>query len=308
LTIVSSDVTKFLALTLDPCGPIPGISRTFASKTKLLCLPNLYRSPWYRASMTFDGLKRNPAILVFCGLMAVSLAGLLLLPPIPQDQSYHQFADQRTILGIPNFWNVVSNLPFLAVGAAGLRRFRYNPATVFFFLGVFLTGIGSSYYHWDPNDDTLFWDRLPMTLSFAAILVLAVEERVDARTGAILLWPAFAIGLFSLLVWRWTDDLRLYFWVQFFPGLAILLLFLLYPPKYTGTYYWIAAAALYALAKLFEFTDETIYGAGHFLSGHTLKHLAAAASCFAILRYFQARQPVSQKQPTRPARSLQTRQ
>jgi hypothetical protein len=64
---------------------------------------------------------------------------LLLLPPIPQDQSYHQFADQRTIFGIPNFWNVVSNLPFLAVGAAGLRRFRDDPATVVFFLGVFQT-------------------------------------------------------------------------------------------------------------------------------------------------------------------------
>src|SRR5215813_6215925 len=115
--------------------------------------------------MTFDGLKRKRAALVFCGLTAVSLAGLLLLPLIPQDQNYHQFADQRTILGIPNFWNVVSNLPFLAVGASGLRRFRYSPATIVFFLGVFLTGIGSSYYHWDPKDDTLFWDRLPMTLS-----------------------------------------------------------------------------------------------------------------------------------------------
>ena len=94
-----------------------------------------------------------------------------------------------------------------------------------------------------------------MTLSFAAILALVVEERVNARAGAILLWPALAIGLFSLLLWRWTDDLRLYFWVQFFPGLAVLLLFPLYRPKYTGTYYWIVAGVLYALAKLFEFTD-----------------------------------------------------
>jgi len=91
--------------------------------------------------------------------------------------------------------------------------------------------------------------------------------------------------------------------VQFFPGLAILLLFLLYPPKCTGTYYWIAAAALYALAKLFEFTDQAIYGAAHFLSGHTLKHLAAAASCFAILGYFQTRPPVFHQQPTRAART-----
>jgi hypothetical protein len=150
--------------------------------------------------------KQNLPVVVFFGLLAVSLGGLLLLPPVPQDQSYHQFADQRTIFGIPNFWNVVSNLPFVAAGAAGFRRFRDDPATVVFFLGVFLTGIGSSYYHWDPNDGTLFWDRLPMTLSFAALLALVVEERVNARAGAILLWPALAIGLLSLLLWRWTDD------------------------------------------------------------------------------------------------------
>jgi len=128
-----------------------------------------------------------------------------------------------------------------------------------------------------------------MTFSFAAILALVVKERVSAKAGALLLWPALAIGLFSLLLWRSTDDLRLYFWVQFFPGLAVLLLFLLCPPKYIGTYYWISAAALYALAKVFEFSDGAVYSAGYFLSGHTLKHLAAAAACYAILRYFPTR-------------------
>jgi len=253
--------------------------------------------------MDRDSIKPNLPVLVFFGLMVTSLGGLLLVPPILQDQSYHQFADQRTILGVPNFWNVVSNLPFLAVGAVGLQRFRNNPATVAFFLGVFLTGLGSSYYHWNPNDDTLFWDRLPMTLSFAAILALVVEERVNARIGAILLWPALATGLFSLLLWRWTGDLRLYFWVQFFPGLAVVLLFLLYPPKFTGTYWWVAAGAFYALAKVFEFTDEAIYSANGLLSGHTLKHLAAAVACFAILRYFQIRRPIFEGEPARLIRT-----
>jgi hypothetical protein len=237
--------------------------------------------------MTLGSAYPNLPVVALSGLMAASLAGLLLVPSIPQDQTYHQFVDRRTMLGIPNLWNVVSNLPFLAVGAAGLWRFRDDPATVVFFLGVFLTGIGSSYYHWNPNDGTLFWDRLPMTLSFAAILALVVKERVNARAGAILLWPALAIGLFSLLLWRWTDDLRLYFWVQFFPGLAVLLLFLLCPPKYTGTYYWMIAAALYALAKFFEFSDQAIFSLGYVVSGHTLKHLAAAAACLMILRYFR---------------------
>src|SRR5215471_19809049 len=236
--------------------------------------------------------KRNWPLLIIVGLMAGSLAALLLLPPISQSQSYHGFADVRSVAGVPNFWNVVSNIPFVAVGAVGLMRCRRDAATTILFGSIFLTGFGSSYYHWRPGDDTLFWDRLPMALAFMALLAGAIEERVSARAGAILLWPLLAIGLLSLLVWRWTGDLRLYGWVQFFPCFAVPVLFLLYTPKFTGTSYWLIAAALYALAKLFEYYDAAIYSFGSLLSGHTLKHLAAAAACFAILRYFQTRQPI----------------
>ncbi len=242
--------------------------------------------------MTFAETKSNHPLLILIGLMAASLLGLLLLPAIPQDQAYHFFADQRALLCIPNFWNVASNIPFIVVGVVGLAQFRDDPATIVLFLGFLLTGIGSSYYHWNPNDGTLFWDRLPMTISFAAIFALVVKERVDARAGGVLLWPMLAIGVSSLLIWLWADDLRLYFWAQFFPGVALLVLFLLYPAKYTHEYFWIIAAALYALAKLFEFTDHAIYSFGHVLSGHTLKHLAAAAACFVVLRYFELRRSI----------------
>jgi len=225
--------------------------------------------------------------------MAASLAGLLLLPSIPQDQAYHDFADQRTLLGVPNFWNVVSNLPFIAIGAVGLRQFHRDPGVILLFLGILLTGFGSAYYHLDPSDRSLFWDRLPMAISFMAILAVAIEERVDTRAGAALLWPLIGIGVFSLLLWRWTGDLRLYVWVQFFPCLILPLIFLLFSPKYSGTSYWLIAAALYALAKLFEFFDSAIYSAGSILSGHTLKHFAAAAACITILRYYQKRQPIT---------------
>src|SRR5271155_1021512 len=155
--------------------------------------------------MMFVEAKSNQPLWVLIGLAAVSLLGLLVLPAIPQDQAYHSFADQRTLLGIPNFWNVVSNIPFIVVGAVGLAQFRDDAATIVLFAGFLLTGIGSSYYHWDPNDSTLFWDRLPMTISFAAIFALGVKERVGARAGGILLWPMLAIGVFSLLLWLWTD-------------------------------------------------------------------------------------------------------
>ena len=241
--------------------------------------------------MMLESPKNGRRVLAFLVLMVASLVGLLLLPPISQDQNYHDFADQRTILGIPHFWNVVSNLPFIAVGVAGLRQSRRDATITVLFLGILMTGFGSAYYHLDPNDHTLFWDRLPMSISFMAILAMAVGERLDAKAGAALLWPLIAIGVFSLLLWRWTGDLRLYGWVQFFPCIALPLLFLLFPPKYSGTSYWLVAAVLYALAKLFEFYDSAIYSVGSILSGHTLKHLAAAAACFAILRYFEKRQP-----------------
>src|SRR2546423_10618014 len=118
--------------------------------------------------MTFNA-KQNRPLVILLGVMAATLIALLLVPPIPQDQSYHLFADRRTLLGVPNFWNVVSNLPFIAVGAAGLWHVRGDPGALVLFIGIFLTGFGSSYYHLSPDDGTLFWDRLPMTLFFSAI-------------------------------------------------------------------------------------------------------------------------------------------
>lgn len=247
--------------------------------------------------MAIVNTVRNRPVPILYGLMVISLAGLMLLPPFLQSQGYHGFADQRTLLGIPNFWNVVSNVPFIAVGAAGLLRLRRDSITIVLFLGIFLTGFGSAYYHLNPNDSTLFWDRLPMTLCFAAILAAVVEERVDARAGVVLLRPLVAIGIFSLLLWRWTDDLRLYAWAQFFPFVTLILILQFFPAKFTGAPYWIAATALYALAKVLEYYDEAIFSVGSILSGHTLKHLAAAAACFAVLRLFQTRQPIGDALP-----------
>jgi len=237
-------------------------------------------------------IRSHPLVFLF-GLAAVSLLGLLFVPPIPQPQGYHRFADQQTLLGIPNFWNVVSNLPFILVGVIGLWRVRELSARIFF-LGVFLTGFSSSYYHWYPNDIGLFWDRLPMSVAFMGILAYVIEERIDAKVGRALLWLLVALGVFSLLLWLRIDDLRLYGWVQFFPCLVLPLIFWLFPPKYSGTWYWFAAAGWYGLAKVLEAADAMVYSAGgHIMAGHALKHVAAAGACYAILRAFQTRQPIA---------------
>jgi hypothetical protein len=246
--------------------------------------------------MKLTSARPNRPVVLFFGLMAASLAALFLLRPIHQDQGYHRFADERILFGVPNFCNVVSNLPFVAVGAVGLWQFHRNPGSLVIFLGIFLTGFGSSYYHWDPSDSTLLWDRLPMSLSFMGILAVFIEDRVHPTAGAAVLWPLVGVGVLSLLLWRSTDDLRLYGWVQFFPCVALPLLILVSPPTYTGTSYWVVAASLYALAKLFEASDHAVH-AKFILSGHMLKHLFAAAACFAVLRHFQTRQPIEPIEP-----------
>ena len=242
--------------------------------------------------MGFKGAIRSHPLVFLFGLAAVSLLALLLVPPIPQPQDYHQFADQKTLLGIPNFWNVVSNLPFIVVGAIGLQYFRRDMSAGVFFLGVFLTGFSSSYYHWNPNDAGLFWDRLPMSIAFMAILSNVVEERIDAKVGRALLWPMVMLGVGSLLLWLRIDDLRLYAWVQFFPCVVLPLVFVLFAPKYTGAGYWFAAAGFYLVAKLLEFFDAQIYAALGVMSGHPLKHVAAAAACYAIYLAFRDRRPI----------------
>src|SRR5215470_8856305 len=233
-------------------------------------------------------------VILLGGVGLVSIAALAAMPPITQDQHYHAFADSRPLLGIANFWNVVSNLPFVLVGAVGLARYRRDVTTAALFFGILLTGFGSSYYHFAPDDRTLFWDRLPMTIGFMALLAGALGERFGKVAGDIALWPLLAIGAASLMWWRWTGDLRPYVWVQFYPFLVLPILYLWFPAT-TGTAILVTAAALYGLSKAFEYFDHAIYAAsGAIVSGHTLKHLAAAAACYALLRYIQQRRPLAQ--------------
>jgi len=239
-------------------------------------------------------------MILLGGLGLASAAALAAMSPITQDQAYHAFADARPLLGIPNFWNVASNLPFVAVGAAGLAFWRRDAAATALFVGILLTGFGSSYYHLAPDDGRLFWDRLPMTIGFMALLAGAIGERFGDAAGRLALWPLLAIGAASLLWWRWTGDLRPYVWVQFYPFLVLPILYLWFPAT-TGTAILVTAAALYGLAKALEYFDRAIYAAtGDIVSGHTLKHLAAAAACYALLRYIAQRSPLTAATRTAP--------
>ena len=221
--------------------------------------------------------------LILIGSAAAAIAFLVLAPPIAQPPEYHSFADQRPMLGLPNFWNVVSNLPFAVVGALGLLRMK-DPASRVLFAGVLLTSAGSAYYHFQPNDATLVWDRLPMTLVFMALLSMVLGQWVSEPWERLSLKPLVAAGIASVLWWERTGDLRPYLLAQFGPLLIVLpALFMVEPVR--GLW---PAVLLYALAKLAESFDPQIYKA-LVLSGHTWKHFLAALATWYILRWRSGR-------------------
>ncbi|KAF9608393.1 hypothetical protein IFM89_009759 [Coptis chinensis] len=259
------------------------------------------------------------AIICFIVLMIVT-------PSIPQSQDYHNFADQRYFLGMPNMLNVVSNFPFLVIGIIGLifcyhgNYFQFSLkgelyGWTCFFIGVAAVAFGSSYYHLNPNDATLVWDRLPMTIAFTSIIAIFIIERIDEKKGTASIIPLVLAGVISILYWRqaqyflylyhltmiylsalliynkFFDDLRPYALVQFLPCIAIPLMAILMPPMYTHSTYWLWAAGethdlaawltsglgFYLLAKVEEAEDKPIYRLTHqVVSGHTIKHLFAA--------------------------------
>ena len=218
-----------------------------------------------------------------------SLLAIMFIPVIPQDLSYHNFADDRTLWNIPNAFNVVSNIPLFIVGLIGFLFSVKQPTTAgicswrIFFGAVTFISAGSVYYHWAPNNWTLFWDRLPMVIGFMALFVSLVSEFIHPRFEVILLIPMCMLGIASVIYWHFTDDLRFYAWVQFFPLLYIPIVFLLYRQRSTYQSYLFAALGLYILAKVAEVFDKSFFSMTHQnVSGHSLKHLLSILAVYIL--------------------------
>lgn len=249
-------------------------------------------------------LSYSQRVMFLIGLVVFSLFALLFFEPISQDLNYHLFADTRTFLGIPNFNDVMSNSGFALFGFLGLTAllgrkreliFRDPDDSrpyVIFFLGVTLVSLGSGYYHWEPSNERLLWDRLPMSIAFMAFTSAVIADRVHANSGnGWLLVVLIFLGVLSLFYWHYTEqlqrgDLRFYVFVQFFPVVLLPFLFWLFP-----RYHYVSGNSVawvvvwYGLSKVMEWFDVEIFGllCCH-ASGHTLKHLAAAVSAFIVLR------------------------
>lgn len=227
------------------------------------------------------------------GFSALSVAAALLLPAVPQPLDYHHFADRRDLYGIENFLDVISNAGFLLVGIVGLvvvaRRTTAfeQPAErlpyAVFFVGMVLTALGSAYYHLSPDNERLFWDRLPMTIAFMSLVSAQLVDRVSVRAGLALLAPLLLLGIASVVYWRVTEragegNVVPYGVLQGYSVVVLAMFAISHPSRYTrgADIGWVFAG--YLVAKLLEAADRRTYEVGHVLSGHTLKHLVAAVA------------------------------
>lgn len=257
---------------------------------------------------------------IMLGITLVSVIALLFIPPIVQPPEYHHFADNRTIIGIPNFMDVVSNILFLAASVYGLKllfdpragseraRFEFKNEMIsylVFFAAAGLICFGSIWYHLDPNNFTLVWDRVPMTLMFASFLAIVISERSSRNAGLMLLPLFIAIGILS--VWYWyqgevngSGDLRLYVAAQFLPFVLVLYMLFFLPSRYSRSSRFAWILLLYALAKMAELFDKDIYEMlQHSISGHTLKHILSAMAVFALAEMLRCRIPINRLKITK---------
>ena len=235
-------------------------------------------------------LLTRKEIYVGMGLLAFFVLWLFM-PTVAQPEDYHRFADSRTWLGIPNAADVLSNLAFVAVGLLGLMRLQQDrrplPSVVrvslyVFFIGFILTGFGSGYYHWNPTNETLVGDRLPMTIVFAGVFGALLAERVSTRCGFAVLLLMLVVGPGSVFYWKATADLSLYAVVQF-GGIAGILLVLSVTKKGNDPLPWWTLIAWYGVAKILEAGDDVVWNATReVFAGHAWKHITAALGGLAI--------------------------
>jgi predicted membrane channel-forming protein YqfA (hemolysin III family) len=251
-------------------------------------------------------VRHRAAILL--SMLAASIAALWVMGPTAQPLAYHGFSDTRSWLGIPNFGDVMSNLPYAAAGGFGLwltlgprgRDIFTHPAHrrpyVVFFLGVVLTGMGSAYYHLAPDNARLVWDRLPIAIIVMALSAAFIADRIHERAGNG--WALAALvgaGIASVLRWHWSElagqgDLRFYLLVQTFPMAALPAICILYRrARYTSGRHLAWLMAWYVLGRAFEVLDSEIFRLlGGAVGGHALKQLAALGSVMAIIRMLLA--------------------
>ncbi|MDM0115762.1 hypothetical protein QTI66_26675 [Variovorax sp. J22R133] len=254
--------------------------------------------------------------LCLAGALALLTLFAAFAPAIPGSVAGGTFfADVRPWAGLPHALNVLSNLPFLVIGVIGLRWLRALErlhdrvaagaalhaadelpinaldCAWLFFAGLILIAAGSVFYHLQPDALRLAADRAGMAVAFAGIIGMAVCERVSPRAGWPAAWFALAAGLLAVAIYYETGNTTPWVVVEV-GGMALVTgMALTRPVGHAGRALGLRLGwtiFFYAIAKLFELSDGLLFEATrNLISGHTLKHLAAALAALPVLQAVQ---------------------
>ncbi|HSJ96306.1 MAG TPA: hypothetical protein VLC53_04500 [Myxococcota bacterium] len=231
-------------------------------------------------------------------LVLSAAAAMLLHGPIGQPESYHDFADRRPLLGLPNAADVLSNVGFALAGLWGFRVLRTSesrarlrraaPGYLLFVAALLLTALGSAWYHLAPDNGTLLWDRLPIALACAGLLGGARAQTVAPNQSAMATYVLAIAAVASVLWWSMTEargagDLRPYLLVQGAPLVLIPIWQAIARAPRAERIAFGVAILLYLAAKAAELADRQVLEMTGSLSGHTLKHLLAGAASLVLV-------------------------
>mgnify|MGYP001164657301 FL=1 len=227
-------------------------------------------------------------------------SALIAHGPIGQPADYHAFADHADFMGIAHASDVLSNLGFALIGLWGILKLwpqRHHPGILpgsigyaIFLVGLILTALGSSYYHLAPDNARLLWDRLPIALACAGLLAGAWAETTLPPGRVVFATTLLAVfSIASVFWWYFTElngqgDLRPYLLLQILPIVLIPLWQAIHGTATEDRLWFGAAFLLYIFAKLAEVNDHALLAITNMMiSGHTLKHLLAAAAAAALV-------------------------
>ena len=199
------------------------------------------------------------------------LSNKIILPP-----EYHNFADKRTFLGIPNAMDVLSNIAILIPALYLLQRKKTNMSNLLI-LHIILLSVASSYYHLNPSDETIFADFLMIAASSMIILIIIS----DTEYGLLL----YSYAIFSILYWKYTGDLR--FYILILIGVPLYIVIKYYKNIGLRNYLYIIVI-MCILLRISEHNDHLVYKLTNYqISGHTLKHIFSGIGIWYMIKLLQ---------------------
>ena len=227
------------------------------------------------------------AIVRLLAIVALAVIAIVWVTgSITRGPEFHHYADQRTWLGVPHVGDVLSNLAFLIVAVRAASWSGVRGATGVC-IGVGAIGIGSGAYHIAPSDTLLALDWAPIAVTLSLLSAAVIRDRGGERAGriALVIAPAVAIGAVSW--WLATGgthggNMAPYVAVQA-TGVVLPPLLALVAPGEVRVRWLLAGVVGFLLARYAAANDRAVLEAIG-CSGHSLKHLLAAAAAGCALR------------------------